>query len=269
MTAQLTVAAQWKAVPGDGGELDGYASVFGNVDQGGDVVLPGAFKASLAEWARSSQPMPLIADHDLSTEGVIGSVVSAQEDNYGLRIRARFSRVPKAQAIRAKMIEGHLKGMSFTYDTVRHYMGMAGGKAVRFLQEVKVFEASVTPFPMNALALASAKGPATGVWGHVAGATVPVVGLYDSIQAIAEHRQDTHPDRQRDNARIAAAAWIPKTLPRELQLQLLDGLDAIRGKAIAAAAHGEAEALRQARWEQDNAYSNGLAATMARLRSAR
>ncbi len=58
------------------------------------------------------------------------------------------------------MIEGHLKGMSFTYDTIRQHRGVKDGRSVRFLDEVKVYEATVTPFPMNRFALASAKGPA-------------------------------------------------------------------------------------------------------------
>jgi len=162
MTGLLSFPAEWKAVPGDPGELEGYASVFGNVDQGGDVVLPGAFRKTLADWSRSAQPLPLIADHDLTTEGVIGSVKDAREDTTGLRVTARFSSVPKAQDIRVKMIEGHLRGMSFTYETVRHYMGQQGGKSVRYLQELRVFEATVTPFPMNELAIASAKAPDQG-----------------------------------------------------------------------------------------------------------
>ena len=151
---------EWKAAGGSG-ELEGYVSVFGNLDQGGDVVMPGAFKKTLADWSRSAQPLPLIADHDLSTDGVIGSVREAKEDPVGLWVRAGFSSDPKAQSVRTKMIEGHLKGMSFTYDAVKHYMGQFAGKSARFLQELRLFEATVTPFPMNTLALASAKAAMT------------------------------------------------------------------------------------------------------------
>ena len=158
MHEHMTVPVEWKAASGgDPGELSGHASVFGNVDAGGDVVLPGAFRKTLADWSRSKQPLPLIADHDLSTGGVIGSVAEAKEDQVGLWVRARFSSDSKAQSVRTKMIEGHLKGMSFTYETVKHYMGQVAGKSARFLQELKLFEATVTPFPMNALAVASAK----------------------------------------------------------------------------------------------------------------
>jgi len=152
----IAPVTEWKATGGSG-ELEGYASVFGNVDQGGDVVLPGAFRKTLADWRGSRQPLPLIADHDLTTDGVIGSVRDAREDPVGLWVRAGFSSDPKAQSVRTKMIEGHLRGMSFTYEAVRHYLGEVAGKSARFLQELKLFEATVTPFPMNTLALASAK----------------------------------------------------------------------------------------------------------------
>ena len=121
------------------------------------MVLPGAFRKTLADWSRSKQPLPLIADHDLSTAGVIGSVHDAREDGVGLRVRARFSSDAKAQSVRTKMIEGHLKGMSFTYQAVKHYLGQQAGKSARFLQELKLFEVTVSPFPINDLASGSAK----------------------------------------------------------------------------------------------------------------
>jgi HK97 family phage prohead protease len=162
MRDHLIVPVEWKAATGGGpGELEGYVSVFGNVDQGGDVVLPGAFANTLRYWSKQAQPMPLIADHELSTEGVIGSVHNAKEDTTGLRIKARFSSDPKAQSVRTKMIEGHVKGLSFTYEAVKHHLGTVAGKSVRFLQEVKIFEATVTPFPMNTLAIGSAKAAMT------------------------------------------------------------------------------------------------------------
>jgi HK97 family phage prohead protease len=153
---RLTAPAEWKTI-GDAGELEGYMSVFGNVDQGGDVVQRGAFRKSFSDWNRAKSPMPLIADHVLSTDGVIGSVTHMVEDSYGAKIQARFSSVPKAQDIRTKMVEGHLNGLSFTYEPIRFHFGEQDGRRVRFLDEVKAFEATVTPFPMNQLALASAK----------------------------------------------------------------------------------------------------------------
>src|SRR5260221_3570546 len=157
MPEHMIVPVEWKAVSGGPGELEGYASVFGNVDQDGDVVLPGAFKKTLSDWSRSKQHLTLIADEDLSTAGVSGSVHDAREDGTGLRVKARFSSDQKAQSVRTKMVEGHLKGMSFTYHAVKHFLGQYSGKSARFLQELKLFEVTVSPFPINELATASAK----------------------------------------------------------------------------------------------------------------
>jgi HK97 family phage prohead protease len=220
-TSSLLVPAEWKAAAGDAGELEGYASVFGNVDQGGDVVVPGAFKKTLADWSRSRQPLPLIADHDLSTGGVIGSVKQAREDGVGLWIRAGFSSTAKAQDIRAKMLEGHLKGMSFTYEAVRHYMGTVSGKAVRYLQELKLFEATVTPFPMNTLALASAKASGTKPYGDVTYAD-------PGYQEDGQHRYPL------DTEAHCRAAWSYINMPKNAKPYTAEQLAAIKGRIRAA-----------------------------------
>src|SRR5258707_11802182 len=87
MPEHMIVPVEWKSVSGGPGELEGYVSVFGNVDQGGDVVLPGAFRNTLRYWSKQAQPLPLIADHELSTAGVIGSVRDAREDTTGLLVK--------------------------------------------------------------------------------------------------------------------------------------------------------------------------------------
>lgn len=220
MPEHKTVPVEWKAATGgDPGELVGYASVFGNLDQGGDVVLPGAFTKTLAYWKRSGLPLPLIADHELTTEGVIGSVVDAAEDGTGLRVRARFSGTSKAQDIRAKMIEGHLKGMSFTYEAVKHYRGQLAGKAARFLQELKLFEATVTPFPMNTLALASAKAD-TKPYGDVAYADP---GYKDGVKRYPI-----------DTEAHCRAAWSYINMPKNQAGYTSEQVSAIKGRIRAA-----------------------------------
>jgi len=151
----LVAPVEWKAVSDDPGALEGYLSVFGNVDEGGDVVLPGAFKKTLADWSRAKQPIPLLVDHKMSTDGMIGSIADAREDDVGLRFHARFSSIAKAQDIRTLMLEGHLNGMSFTYEPIRSRPGTKAGQRVRYLDELRLFEGTVTPFPMNTLAVSS------------------------------------------------------------------------------------------------------------------
>jgi HK97 family phage prohead protease len=167
--ATLQATVEWKATGPDTGEVEGFASVFGNVDETGDVVMPGAFRKTIEDWRRASQPMPLIADHDLSTDGVIGSITHLSEEPRGLRFKARFSRSEKAQRIRQDIIDGHLRGTSFTYEAKSARPGKGqtiGGKAVgRFLDALRLFEITVTPFPMNALAgVTGAKAVTQAAW---------------------------------------------------------------------------------------------------------
>jgi phage head maturation protease len=72
------------------GHIEGYASTFGNVDLGGDVVMSGAFRKSLSE------DMPkMFWMHDPSEP--IGRWTAAQEDRhcrYGVASNWIFSIVP-------------------------------------------------------------------------------------------------------------------------------------------------------------------------------
>lgn len=168
MGEHKSLDVDWKAGT-EPGTLEGYASIFGNVDHEGDVVMPGAFKRTVDHWNRSSQPMPLLADHEASTSGVIGSIVSLREDARGLKFKARFSSTPKAQDVRTNMLEGHVKGMSYGYLPIKARRANAQDKnafpsARRFLEEIRLFELTVTPFPMNDLTDALAKAVVDRPW---------------------------------------------------------------------------------------------------------
>ena len=67
------------------GAISGYAAVFGNIDQGGDKILPGAFAKSLQE--KSS--LPMLYQHDMARP--IGVWDSLKEDSHGLAVDGRIS----------------------------------------------------------------------------------------------------------------------------------------------------------------------------------
>ena len=50
--------AEFKALGDKTGEFQALVSVFGNVDRGGDRVMPGAFAKTLGEWRREGRPDP-------------------------------------------------------------------------------------------------------------------------------------------------------------------------------------------------------------------
>lgn len=144
----LVVPVEWKADDEDANLLEGYASTFGNVDLQFDVVAQGAFKNTLARVRKGE--VPLLADHMASVRNVLGTLVEASEDAKGLRIKARFASDPDAQAIRQKMLDGHVSKMSIGYEPMQwRYETRDNDTRVRVLEDVKLWEVSAVVFPAN------------------------------------------------------------------------------------------------------------------------
>lgn len=136
--------------PSDGfpaGYVEGYASVFNNVDLVGDVVTPGAFGKSLRE--RLKKGMILLYDSHMvfdGTDAVIGVVRDAKEDDYGLWFKALFSSVQRAQDVRTKIKEGILSAVSFGYDVIK---AEPGPNNTTLLKELRLHEVSIVPWGAN------------------------------------------------------------------------------------------------------------------------
>src|SRR5688572_26543434 len=132
---RLFAPTEWKAADASG-SLVGYASTFGNVDLGGDVVAPGAFAQSLA--AVNVAGLPLLADHMATTDRVLGTIFHAEENDHGLVIRARFASTDDAQRVRTKMLEGHLSKLSIGYEALDDHIEDRDGQRVRVLDRVRL-----------------------------------------------------------------------------------------------------------------------------------
>ena len=132
----------------EAGVFTGYASIFGNVDQHGDVVLPGAFRKSLSE---RGNVVPLLWQHD-TTEPV--GVLELVEDSKGLRVvRGEINlETARGREAYALLRQGAIKGLSIGYQVVQD--GWQG--KVRQLKELKLLEVSLVTFPANELASVTA-----------------------------------------------------------------------------------------------------------------
>lgn len=146
-TEFLTVPVEWKSTD-DTNTLEGYASTFGNVDLGGDVVERGAFTKTIKERV-AKLAVPFLTDHIPTTDHVVGTIIAAEEDSKGLRIRVKISSAPSAQDFRIKALEGHINRMSIGYEAVKWSTEESGDTYIRHLQEVKLYEVSGVVFPMN------------------------------------------------------------------------------------------------------------------------
>ena len=61
----------------DTGQFEGYASTFGNVDQGGDLIEPGAFRESVAKARAEGWGIPMLWQHDQREAFVKGDFAAA------------------------------------------------------------------------------------------------------------------------------------------------------------------------------------------------
>lgn len=125
------------------GTFDGYASLFGKVDLGRDVVEAGAFAASLAR--RGAAGVRMLYQHDPAVP--IGTWAEIREDARGLYVRGRLALdSPRAREVHALMREGALDGLSIGFRAVRARTDAKTG--IRRILEVDLWEISVVTFPM-------------------------------------------------------------------------------------------------------------------------
>jgi len=149
--------AQMKVIEEENGPgyMEGYGAVFNNVDYGGDKILPGAFKKTIAEKLPLKR-IKLVDNHNAywgSSEDIIGVVEEAKEDDFGLWIKARFSKSQRAQEVRDKIKDGILDALSIGYDIVKYSYEKDGeGDEIRLLKELGLSEISVVAWGMNPLA---------------------------------------------------------------------------------------------------------------------
>lgn len=142
-----------EAGPDDGlkeGQFAGYASVFGNVDSYGDIVDPGAFTRTLAEWAERGGTIPVLWGHDMHDPFAnIGGVIEAVEDEHGLKVVAELDLENPTAAQVYRLIKGRRTNtMSFAY-AVKGYQDAEDGM---HLTDLDLFEVSVVQVPANELA---------------------------------------------------------------------------------------------------------------------
>ncbi|WP_396902460.1 HK97 family phage prohead protease [Mycolicibacterium sp.] len=152
----LTKSAQIqvKAGPDDGleeGQFVAYASVFGNKDSYGDVVMPGAFAKTLAEWTKSGDQIPVLFGHNMSDPDYnLGGVVSAEEDAVGLKVTMQLD-LENPKALQTyRMLKGRrIRQMSFAYDEIDSGPAVHDGDHVWELRELKLYEVSVVTIGAN------------------------------------------------------------------------------------------------------------------------
>lgn len=140
------IRAELKTI-GTAGRFEGYAAIFGNVDDGRDRILEGAFK----EIVRN-QSGKIVTLYMHSFKDPIG-LASAAQDSKGLHFEAQLELDdPTAKRAHTLMRAGILDGMSIGYDVLDNGASF-DDKGVRDLSALKLWEISPVTFGMNPLAM--------------------------------------------------------------------------------------------------------------------
>ncbi|ADU50163.1 phage prohead protease, HK97 family [Thermaerobacter marianensis DSM 12885] len=143
------------------GTVEGYASTWDR-DEDGDVIVKGAFKKTIQERVPAGK-VKLLDSHRWDSQHVLGTVVEAREEDHGLWIKAIFSGSAEAQAVRQKVLEGHLTAFSIGFESLRDEIKAdEQGRPTRYIYEVKLYEVSIVPFPANENAVIMAAKQANG-----------------------------------------------------------------------------------------------------------
>ncbi len=145
MNKNLDFAFELKSLS-DSGTFTGYGSVFDTVDSYGDIVVPGAFMASLdAHKAKGRMPAMLWQHRSAEPLGVYTSMA---EDNLGLKVEGQIalSTVRGAEA-HSLMKMGAISGLSIGYmEREASYDKVTG---INTLKKLDLWEVSLVTFPAN------------------------------------------------------------------------------------------------------------------------
>lgn len=184
------VPLEIKSVDATTGTFDGYASIFGNVDLGGDVIERGAFTEIVKN---EDGHVVVLWQHRTDTPIATASIES---DHKGLHFKGQLVlEDPAARKALAHMKAKSVRGMSIGFDILDGGFEMLEG-GVRLLKKLKLWEISLVTFGMNPLA---------GVLG-----AKDVLGQITSIREYETFLRDVG-GFSKDAAKILAAAY--KNLP--------------------------------------------------------
>lgn len=127
------------------GTVEGYASLFGEIDQARDMVMRGAFATTLQQ--RGVNRIPMLFQHDPAEP--VGVWLELREDHRGLYARGRLiPEVTRGRELLSLLRAGAIDGLSIGFRTVKGTIDPR--TRVRRLAAVDLWEISIVTFPLLA-----------------------------------------------------------------------------------------------------------------------
>ncbi|MBN2740188.1 MAG: HK97 family phage prohead protease [Rhodobacteraceae bacterium] len=150
----------------DGSVIEGYASLFGLPDQGGDIVCKGAYRRGLERLKARGGSVKMLWQHDPAQP--IGIWDEIYEDARGLYVKGRLlPDVARAREAAVLIAAGAIDGLSIGYRTIT---AEKDAKGQRLLAELELWEVSLVTFPMLREARVASKAePLDGTLRDLAG----------------------------------------------------------------------------------------------------
>lgn len=153
--------------------VEGYASVFNNVDSDGDVILKGAFASTInPEYRKSLQQNPIrfITEHDAHGDP-LGVLVELEETDKGLWFKAKIDDTAVGRDAYKQFDSGSRDSFSIGYRVLKestisfktavekgYNVSGFDGASVNELLEIDLIEISAVKFAANSSARISKKG---------------------------------------------------------------------------------------------------------------
>src|SRR4051812_19760849 len=196
------------------GSFEGYASIFGNVDDGGDVVMPGAFTKAIPDFLRDGF---LSWSHDWTMP--VAMPTMAREDTQGLYIAGEFHSTAAAQDARTiaaeRVAKGLRMGLSIGYGIEDSAMA---GNTRQLKTLYPLYETGLVLVPMNREAnMTTVKGLA-----DTASLPASVGRILDDLPGIVTRLSGMADQRVKDGRVLSASN-------RALIRELLDTISAASG----------------------------------------
>jgi HK97 family phage prohead protease len=167
--------SETRRMSGSAGVIAGYAAMFNraSVDLGGfrEVLAPGAFRSTLAKVAEGQHDVLALTEHD--HKNLLGRLTAGNltltEDRVGLRFTLELPDTQLGRDVRELVGRGILRGMSFSFATVRDAWVKDGGTRRRTVHDLTMYEVSVVGSPAYpATSVAATRANPNDVWWNAA-----------------------------------------------------------------------------------------------------
>ena len=140
-----------ESIDAENGIVEGYGSVFGNVDSDGDIIVNGAYAKTISENAAR---IKYCWQHDIWSP--IGKFESLVEDQTGLKFKAIVPPTRLGKDALTLMKNGVITENSVGFSIIKADYNNDG---IRIIREVKLYEISCVTLAANPLAMITdAKG---------------------------------------------------------------------------------------------------------------